>query len=145
MERNFLRSSSKVYGLRLVQFCSIYILMTFTFLSMFLHFVHSLCSIVHYSCALFLYFTMAIYIFSCCTFFTLHSFHVPLVSYAPFPSSTFLFSNLFMLDFFVLYSFYVVHNLMLHCYRLLCSRFASFSYCILCMLQFFPVALFPEV
>ena len=34
-----------------------------------------LCTIVQFSCALSLYFTVTIYIFSCCTLFMLHSFH----------------------------------------------------------------------
>ena len=53
-----------------------------------------LCTIVHYSCALFPYFTVAIYIFPCrtflcCTFYMFHFFHT-----APFPCSTFFCKNL---------------------------------------------------
>ena len=35
-------------------------------------------SAVYYFCAFFPYFTVAIYIFSCCTFFIMHHFHVAL-------------------------------------------------------------------
>ena len=137
-------------GLLLVQFYAIYILMTFSFLSMrdFLSMDRPLsvcalqCTIlVHFfriSLCQFIFFHVAL--FSRCALFMFHFFHT-----APFPSSTFLCSNLFMLHFFLLYFFYVVHHFMLHCYMLQCFRFASFSYCTLCMLQVFPVALFPEV
>ena len=50
---------------------------------------------MHYSCALFSYFTVAIHIFSCCTFSMLHFFHT-----SPFPCCTFLCSNLLILHFF---------------------------------------------
>ena len=49
------------------------------------------------ACALFPYFIVAIYIFSCCTFSILRSFHVGLLSYGIICMLHFLYSNLFML------------------------------------------------
>ena len=83
-----------------------------------------LCTITHYSSALFLYFTVAIYIF-----FMLHSFHVALFYTAPFTCCTFLCNNLFMLHFFRVTLFFCI--VLFHVALL---RVALFSFCIL--LQF---------
>ena len=90
---------------------------------------------VHYS-ALFLYTFFVFHcdnlyfvdaaLSSCWPFFILHHFHAAL----------FLGSNLFMLR-----SFYVFHNFMLHFYSLQCFRFAFFSCFTLWLLNFFPVVL----
>ena len=80
--------------------------------------------IAHYSCTLFSYFTVTIYIFSFYTFSFLHFFHTD-----PFPCCTFLCSNLFMLHFFPLY---------MYCNILCCS----FTDCNVFVLHPSPVALF---
>ena len=136
-------------GLLLVQFYSIYILMTFPFLSMrdFLSMDRplSVCALqctvpVHFfriSLQQSIFFHVAL--FSRCVFM-FHLFHT-----APFPSSTFCVVISTYCTFFPLHSFYVVHHFMFHGYTLQCFRFASFSYCTLCMLQVFSVAPFPEL
>ena len=83
-----------------------------------------LCTILHYSWALFPYFTATMYTFSCCIFLILQ-----------FPFCTF----------FILHSFYILHYFMLHFCVLQSFRLAFFSCCTVNMLHFFPVALFPEV
>ena len=75
-----------------------------------------LCTVVHFSSVRFPYFTVAIYIFSYCTFFIMHQFNVALS--------------------FVLHSFYVMLYFMLHFYTL-----PIFSFWILLLQQFFPVTL----
>ena len=114
-----------------------------------------LCTIMRYSCALFPYFTVAIFylfiFFLCCTFFMLYSFHVALFHTAPFPCRNFCIVIFSCYNFFLLHSFYAWLYFMLHFYTLQCFLFAFFlSCCTLRMLQFFLLhfchaALFPEV
>ena len=70
-------------------------------------------------------------LFSCCTFFILHHFHVALFCVVIFSCCTFS----------MLHSFYVLHYFMSHFCTLQCFHFAFFSCCTLRMLQVFPVAL----
>ena len=89
---------------------------------------------VHYS-ALFLY---TLFVFHCSNlyFFILHSFHVALFNSAPFPCSTFLSSNPFMLHFFSCCTLFMAlfHVAVLHV--------AMFSFCILLLLHSSHVAIF---
>ena len=126
-------------GLLLVQFYSIYILMTFPFLSMrdFLSMDHSLsvcalqCTVpVHFfriSLQQSIFFHVAL--FSRCVFM-FHLFHT-----APFPSSTFLCSNLYILHFFSVALF--LCSAPFHVSRL---HVAMFSVCILLLLHSLYVA-----
>ena len=94
-----------------------------------------LCTIVHYSCTLCPYFTVAIYNFSYCTLFMLHflilhHFHVPLFCVVILSCCTFFRVALSLWLYF-----------MLQFYTLQCFCFAFFSCCTLRMLQFLLVAL----
>ena len=87
-------------------------------------------------CTFSLYFTEAIYIFSCSTLFMLRFFQT-----APFPCYNFLCSNLFMLHFFWCVTLFM-YCAISYCTFSQCFRFAFFScYTLCCMLHFFPVAL----
>ena len=88
---------------------------------------------VHYS-ALFLY-TLSVFHCSNLYFFILHSFHVALFNSAPFPCSTFLCSNPFMLHFFSCCTFFMAlfHVAVLHV--------AMFLFCILLLLYSSHVAI----
>ena len=60
-----------------------------------------LCTIVHFSCAFFPYFNVAIYIFSCCIlfmlhFFILHNFYIVIFCVATFSCCTFFRVALFL-------------------------------------------------
>ena len=84
--------------------------------------------VVHYSCALFLYFHCGnLY------FFILHFFHT-----APFPCCTFLCSNLFML-----YFFRVVLFLCIALFHVPLLHVEMFSFCILLLLHNTNAAIFP--
>ena len=85
---------------------------------------------VHYSALFLCTFFVAIYIFSCFTFFMLHLFHVPLFSYAPFPWCTFLCSNLSMLHF-----FRVALILCIALFHVTFLQVTMFSFCILLLLH----------
>ena len=95
---------------------------------------------MHYFYALFLCFTVAIYIFPVALFSILHSFHV----------TVFLYCTNSMFHFFRPAIFYMLYYFMWYFYMLQCFRFAFLSCCTFCIFQFFPVALclcctFPRV
>ena len=79
-------------------------------------------SAVYYFCAFFPYFTVAIYIFSCCTFFIMHHFHVAL----------------FCVAIILCYTFFM------YCTISCCTflHVAKFSFCILLLLHSSCVAVF---
>ena len=91
-----------------------------------------MCATAHYSWSFFLYFSMAIYVFSCWTFFILYHLHVAFFCVVIFSCCTCLRVALF----------FVLHYFMLLFNKLQCSRFASFYCCTLRMFHFFPVALY---
>ena len=90
-----------------------------------------LCTIVHYSCALFPYFTVAIYIFHVALFSLLHL-------YCTISKLHFLCSNLFMLHFFSCCSFFMA------LFNVALLHVAIFSFCILLLLHSSHVAIFPR-
>ena len=79
-------------------------------------------SAVYYFCTFFPYFTVAIYIFSCCTFFIMHHFHVAL----------------FCVAIILCYTFFM------YCTISCCTflHVAKFSFCILLLLHSSCVAVF---
>ena len=113
--------------------------------------VTHLCTIVHYSCALFPYFIVAIYIFSCCTFSILRSFHVGLFSYGTICMLQCLYSNIFMLHFFSCWTPFMYCTIWC-CTFTRCNDFifhsslvAVCACCNIFFLQFVHIPLIPEV
>ena len=99
---------------------------------------------VHYS-VLFLgtfpYFHLPIYIFLCCTFSMLHSFHVALFSYCTI-------SMLHFLLCFTLFMYCSISCCTLTCYTIFVldsSSVALFAFCNFFVLHFVHVVIFPEV
>ena len=104
------------------------------------------CTFVHYSYALFPYFTVEIYIFACCTFFMQHFFDT-----ASFPCCTFLCINNLLMHFFLRCTLFMYCTISC-CTLTRCNVFVShsspvalFAQCNFFLLHFVHVALFSKV
>ena len=89
-------------------------------------------SAVYYFCAFFPYFTVAIYIFSCCTFFIMHHFHVALFCVAIISCYTFFMYCTISCCTFTRCKVFVLHS-------------SPVVLIVCCSFFFFHVTLFPEV